>query len=121
MSEPRVPPGLVRRMTAIVGARHCVTDEATLGTYASDGLASYRVTPALVVLPGSTEEVAACVAAAAEAGVPVVARGAGTGLSGGALPVAGGVVVCLARMKRILEVDLENASCGSSRASRTST
>ena len=103
------PAGLAARMAGIVGARHCVTDAATLGTYASDGLASYRVTPALVVLPGTTEEVAACVAAAAEAGVPVVARGAGTGLSGGALPVSGGVVVCLARLKRILAVDLENA------------
>ncbi|HEX7615956.1 MAG TPA: FAD-linked oxidase C-terminal domain-containing protein [Thermoanaerobaculia bacterium] len=96
-------------MAAIVGARHCIGDPAALRTYASDGLASYRVTPSLVVLPSSTEEVAAILRIASAAGLPVVARGAGTGLSGGALPVAGGVVVGLSRMKEILEVDLENA------------
>ena len=104
-----VPAGLAGRMEETVGARHVIREAAALETYASDGLASYRVTPSLVVLPGSTEEVAAVVKAAAEAGVPVVARGAGTGLSGGALPVPGGVVVSLARMKRILEVDFPNA------------
>ena len=100
---------VVARMSAIVGARHCIHDPAALGTYASDGLASYRVTPSLVVLPASTEEVAAVVRLAAAEGLPLVPRGAGTGLSGGALPVPGGVVVGLSRMKKILEVDLENA------------
>jgi glycolate oxidase len=64
--------------------------------------------PELVVLPGSTEEVQTVVRACHRAGVPFVARGAGTGLSGGATPVAGGVVVSLTRMNRILEVDLES-------------
>jgi glycolate oxidase len=99
---------LADRMSAIVGARHVVSDAAGLSTYECDGLTGYRVRPALVVLPGSTEEVAAVLRAARDAGVPVVARGAGTGLSGGALPVEGGVVVALSRMKRILEIDLEN-------------
>jgi glycolate oxidase len=99
---------LADRMSAIVGGRHVVSDVAGLSTYECDGLTGYRVRPALVVLPGSTEEVAAVLRAAREAGVPVVARGAGTGLSGGALPVEGGVVVALSRMKRILEIDLEN-------------
>jgi glycolate oxidase len=103
-----VDSALSDRMSAIVGARHVVSDEAGLSTYECDGLTGYRVRPALVVLPGSTEEVAAVMRAAREAGVPVVARGAGTGLSGGALPVEGGIVVALSRMKRILEIDLEN-------------
>src|SRR5215831_8845352 len=100
--------GLAARMAGIVGERHVVADPAELSTYECDGLTGYRVRPALVVLPGSTEEVAAVVRAARAAGAPIVARGAGTGLSGGALPVEGGVVIALSRMKRILEVDLEN-------------
>ncbi len=99
---------LADRLSAIVGARNVVVDEAELSTYECDGLTGYRVRPALVVLPGSTEEVAAVLRAARAAGVPVVARGAGTGLSGGALPVEGGLVVALSRMKRILEVDFAN-------------
>src|SRR5262252_8511101 len=99
--------GLAARMAGIVGERNVLSDPAELSTYECDGLTGYRVRPALVVLPGSTEEVAAVVRAA-RAGGPIVARGAGTGLSGGALPVEGGVVIALSRMKRILEVDLEN-------------
>ena len=62
--------------------------------------------PSLVALPGSAEDVQAVVRACAREGIPFVARGAGTGLSGGATPVAGGIVISLARMNRILEIDL---------------
>ena len=62
--------------------------------------------PALVGLPESTEQVATVVAACARAGFPYVARGAGTGLSDGALPVADGIVISLARMRRILHLDV---------------
>jgi glycolate oxidase len=99
---------LAGRLAAIVGARHVITDAAELSTYECDGLTGVRVRPAVVVLPASTEEVSAVVRAAHDAGVPIVARGAGTGLSGGALPVAGGVVLSLSRMRRILEVDLDD-------------
>ncbi len=85
-----------------------LTDLTRLKAYECDGLTGYRVVPALVALPESTEEVVAVVAACARAHVPYVARGAGTGLSGGALPVADGVVVSLARMRRILDIDLPN-------------
>src|SRR4029079_11286194 len=68
-----------------------------------------RMTPALVLLPETTGQVQAVVRACQAARVPFVARGAGTGLSGGALPVADGVVIALTRMNRILEVDLEGA------------
>jgi glycolate oxidase len=78
-----------------------------LKTYECDGLTGHRVIPSLVVLPETTEQVQAVVRACHAASVPFVARGAGTGLSGGALPVAEGVVVSLARMNRVLEVDLD--------------
>jgi glycolate oxidase len=96
------------RISAVVGAPHCISDPGELHTYECDGLTGVRVTPALVVLPGSTEEVAAVVRIAREANLPIVPRGSGTGLSGGALPVEGGLVIALSRMKRILEIDLEN-------------
>ncbi|MDT7648935.1 MAG: glycolate oxidase, partial [Pseudonocardiales bacterium] len=76
--------------------------------YECDGLTGYRVVPELVLLPRDAEQVAAAVRVCAEHRVPFVARGAGTGLSGGALPVADGVVISLARLKRVLEVDPQN-------------
>ncbi len=85
-----------------------ITDATRLRTYECDGITGYRVVPAVVALPETTAEVALVVAACAAAEVPFVARGAGTGLSGGALPVADGVVVSLARMRRVLDVDLAN-------------
>ncbi len=99
---------LARQMAAVVGDAHVVTDPSELLVYECDGLTHGRTRPALVVLPASTEEAAAVVRLASAAGLPIVPRGAGTGLSGGARPVPGCVVVSLARMRRILEVDLEN-------------
>src|SRR3954454_22854443 len=81
-----------------------ISDPTQLRTYECDGLAHYRVTPALVVLPETTEQVAAVVRACAEHGVPFVARGSGTGLSGGALPRADGVLIVTSRMRAIREV-----------------
>lgn len=92
----------------IVGERHVFTSPADLRTYECDGLTSYRVRPAAVALPASTAEVASLVEAARRLGMPIVPRGAGTGLSGGALPVDGCLVIGLARMTRILEIDLPN-------------
>jgi glycolate oxidase len=85
-----------------------IEEPEQLRTYDCDGLTGHRVIPALVVLPESTEQVQGVVRTCHAAGVPFVARGAGTGLSGGALPVADGVVISLARMNRLLEVDLES-------------
>ncbi len=101
---------LVARLQEICGAEHVLTHPHALVTYASDGLAHYRQTPLAAVLPGSQDEVRRVVGLCAEAGVPWVARGAGTGLSGGALPVAEGVLLVLARMRRILSVDLDDAA-----------
>ncbi len=95
-------------MAEAVGAEHVVTDPCELLVYECDGLVHGRTRPEIVVLPGSTAEVVRVVAIAREAGIPVVPRGAGTGLSGGARPVEGCAVVSLSRMRRILEVDLDD-------------
>jgi glycolate oxidase len=95
-------------MEAVVGREHVVTDPAELLVYETDGLVHGRTRPAMVLLPGSTGEVARVVAIAREAGLPLVPRGSGTGLSGGARPVEGGAVIALSRMRRILAVDLDN-------------
>ncbi len=99
---------MVERFRAIVGAEHVVTHRHQLATYESDGLLQYAVTPGVVVLPGSAAEVASVVRVCHEHGTPWVARGAGSGLSGGALPVEDGVLIALTRMRRILEVDLDD-------------
>ncbi len=96
---------LVGAMREICGPADVLTDPLELRTYECDGLTSHRTVPALVVLPESAEEVAAVVRVCAQAGVPFVARGSGTGLSGGAVPHAEGVLIVLSRMRRILEVD----------------
>ena len=99
---------LIQRLTAICGREHVLTEDGELATYRSDGLLHYRQSPLVAVLPGDGHEVAAVVHACHEARVPFVARGSGTGLSGGALPLAEGVLIVLARMRRILEIDLDN-------------
>jgi glycolate oxidase len=99
----------VEGLRAAVGERHVIVDAAELQTYDCDGLTGWRAQPEAVVLPGGADEVQAVVRLCAQEGVPFVARGAGTGLSGGALPVADGIVIALTRMNRILEVDPESA------------
>src|SRR3954447_26494414 len=84
-----------------------IREPEQLRTYECDGLTGRRVVPSLVALPGSVEEVQAVVRLCNEERIAFVARGAGTGLSGGALPVAEGIVISLARLTRILDVDLE--------------
>jgi glycolate oxidase len=95
-------------LQAIVGADGVLTEPDELLVYESDGLTIFRATADAVAFPRSTAEVAACVRLATAEGLPFVARGAGTGLSGGAVPVAEGIVIGLARMNRILEVDAPN-------------
>ncbi len=92
-------------LAEIVGPKGLVEGTAARLAYESDGLALARATPDLVVLPRTTAEAARCMAVLHEHGVPVVPRGAGTGLSGGATPVEGGVTVGTARMRDVLELN----------------
>ena len=85
-----------------------VTDPAELRTYECDALTGWKAVPRAVVLPRSSAEVVAAVRACRDHRAPFVARGAGTGLSGGAVPVAEGIVIALSRMNRILDLDVAN-------------
>jgi glycolate oxidase len=100
--------GLLEEFRRITGPAGVLTDPVQLMTYECDALPHLRAMPALVLLPGSAAEVQAIVRICAREGVPFVARGHGTGLSGGALPVPGGVVISLARLNRVLDVDIPN-------------
>jgi glycolate oxidase len=99
---------IAKDFIAIVGDRYVVRTREELLAYECDGLTSYKQQPAIVVLPLTTEEVSAVVKVCASYKVAFVARGSGTGLSGGALPLPDSVLIVTARMKKILEVDFEN-------------
>ena len=100
--------GLVAEFRSFLGADSVLHDAEELKPYECDGLTAYRQTPLLVVLPETIEQVQRVLRVCAEGRVPVVARGAGTGLSGGALPLADGVLLVLAKFNRILSIDTEN-------------
>ena len=99
---------LIQDMTRVVGAAYVVSDPAELRVYETDGLTIFKATPDVVVLPKNTLEVAEVVRLCVRERVPFVPRGAGTGLSGGALALEGGVVIGLNRMNRVLQVDYSN-------------
>ena len=98
----------LRDLERIVGADGIVRDDGELMTYETDGLVKLRSKPGVAVLPTSTEQVQGVVRLCHESGVPFVARGQGTGLSGGAMPHPDGVLIVMTRMNRILEIDLRN-------------
>jgi len=102
-------PRIISELRAIVGERGLISSPEELHTYECDGLTNFRVMPRAVLLPNSAEQVQAIVRICHRERLPFVARGSGTGLSGGALPVENGIVISLARMNRILEVDFANA------------
>ncbi|MBA3638235.1 MAG: FAD-binding protein [Acidobacteria bacterium] len=102
-----LPPDLLDALVAIVGEPNVRIDEASLVTYGTDALKRGHPAEA-VVLPADTSQVAKVVAQCAEHRVPFVPRGAGTGYTGGAVPLHGGVVISLERMNRILEIDEAN-------------
>ena len=101
---------LLPELHRILPAESILTKEEQLRPYECDGLTAYRQIPMVVVLPDTTEQVQAILALCSRERVPVVARGAGTGLSGGALPLAEGVLLSLAKFNRILEIDPLNRS-----------
>jgi len=98
---------LIGELRAIVGAPYVLVEKEDVIVYEQDG-SVFQTMPEVVVLPGNVEQVSAVVKAAKRAGVPIVPRGSGTGLAGGAVPAEGGIVLSLARLDRILKIDLEN-------------
>ena len=100
-------PRWIAELKAAVGAAHVLTDPASLLAYESDALTLFRSNPSAVVLPADADQVQACVRILHQASVPFAARGAGTGLSGGALVPEGGVVIAMTRMRGIKELDRE--------------
>jgi glycolate oxidase len=96
---------LLRELRAVVGAASVLTAREACVAFECDGLTAYRRVPDVVVLPASAAEVQAVMSICHRLHVPVVARGSGTGLSGGSLPVEGGVLLVLARLNQILELN----------------
>jgi glycolate oxidase len=105
-SSPNSP--LVARMRAVVGPQNVLTSAADMTAYECDGFTIAKTKPDVVVFPTSTEHIVGIVKACAELGVSFLARGAGTSLAGGCVLVGGGVMIALARMKRILEVNVRD-------------
>ena len=100
---------ILEELRAIVDGRGLVSSPEELHTYECDGLVNFRVLPRAILLPTSVEQVRSIVRICHQQRIPFVARGSGTGLSGGATPVENGIVISLVRMNRILEVDFPNA------------
>jgi len=110
-SSPRVDrESLARALRAVLPADALLHRPEELTPYECDGLSAYRQAPMLVALPTNVEQVQTIVRVCREHGVPVVTRGAGTGLSGGALPLANGLLLSLTRLNRILAIDPRNRS-----------
>ncbi len=100
-------PALIARLAAILAPGALITEPEGLRPYENDGFSGYRVLPSVVVLPSETAQVQAILKVCGEMGVPVVARGAGTGLSGGALPFPGCVILSLGKFNHILDIDAD--------------
>src|SRR6201987_5165950 len=99
---------IVEALRGIVPGESVIVSEVERRVYESDGLTAYRQLPLVVVLPSTVEQVAAVLRYCKEIGAKVVPRGAGTSLSGGALPLADGVLLGMAKFNRILEIDYDN-------------
>src|SRR5690242_10966487 len=99
---------IVRALSAIVPGEGVIASEAAMRPYETDGLTAYRCLPMVVVLPSTTDQVSRILAYCRSEGIRVVPRGAGTSLSGGALPLADGVLLGMAKFNRIREIDFAN-------------
>jgi glycolate oxidase len=106
--NPRQWQPIIQHMESVVGKEGVIVTPEELSVYECDGLASYRQPPSLVVLPKTTAEVAGVVQICDRHEIPFVARGSGTGLSGGALPTEGCVLIVTSRMNQILDIDMDN-------------
>src|SRR5919108_3180842 len=98
---------LVRQLRSIVGETYVLIEKEDAIVYEQDG-SIFQVMPEIVVLPANVEQVSAFVKLPKQTDVPITPRGSGTGLAGGAVPAEGGIVLSLARLDRILKIDLQN-------------
>ncbi len=115
MKMPALDEGVLSRRSEIIAALRrivpgegVIVDEDELRAYESDGLTAYRTLPMIAVLPSTTAQVSAVLKYCADNRIKVVPRGAGTSLSGGALPLGDGVLLSMGKFNQVLEVDLEN-------------
>jgi len=114
MLHPAIPPAVLEALRLAVDSATpthptgLITEPTQLRTYECDGLTTFRTLPSAVLLPRTAEQVQAIIRICAQHKIPFVARGAGTGLSGGALPITGSIVISFARMNRILSIDIPN-------------
>lgn len=106
--QQRLPGRVLQELRAILGDKWVLSEPDELIAYESDALTVHRHMPSAVVIPGSAQQVASAVKVLAEAGIPFLPRGAGTGLSGGAVPLEGAVLFEMARLNRILEINPED-------------
>lgn len=103
-----LPATVIEQLERALGQNSVKTDREELLVYEADALTIHKLLPSAVIIPGSAEEVAAAVKILADEGIPFAPRGAGTGLSGGALSLQGAVILELARLNKILKIDIEN-------------
>lgn len=110
MKYGKLTPDIIREIERIVGIRNVIMDEEAMLPYSHDETSAdqYGVMPGIVITPISTEQVAALVKLANKHLIPITPRGAGSGLSGGAIPIYGGMLLSMERMNRVLEIDYEN-------------
>ena len=99
---------IIKEFSRIVGVDGVLTESTDRMAYSYDGTSSWRSLPDVVVFPSTTDQVSAIMAMAYDREIPVTVRGAGTNLSGGSIPVQGGIVLCMTRMNRILDIDTAN-------------
>ena len=100
--------GIVENLRTIVGPDGVLGSPVDLATYSFDGTTNWQGMPDAVVFPTTDQQVAAILKLAGDCGIPVTTRGAGTNVSGGSIPIQGGIVLCTTRMNRIIEIDAAN-------------
>ncbi|MEW6209636.1 MAG: FAD-linked oxidase C-terminal domain-containing protein [Acidobacteriota bacterium] len=108
MTTKILPDAVIDALKAALGERNVLTTRDELVVYESDALTLHKHSPSAVIIPSSAEEVASAVKILSRAGTPFLPRGAGTGISGGAVSLGGAVIIEMARLNRILEIDYEN-------------
>jgi glycolate oxidase len=99
---------VIHNLGKITGKDGVLADPVEMTAYAYDATSRWRSMPEVVVFPTNVEQISAIMALANERVIPVTVRGAGTSLSGGPVPIAGGIVMCMARMNRIINIDRDN-------------